>query len=321
MRRKLIAWSVVLASMACLFAVAVVVLNATLFTASGFARVYLDSLARHDARGALELPGVEAPEGARTELLDDHALSGWREAHVVGESAGEGGIRLVEVEVVFDDEAEPASTTLAIAPAPPVLGVFAGWRFASSPVGIIAAEPLHAERFAVNDVELSADAPVALAALTPGRYTLSHESALFTAEPVHVALTEPGAVVPATVDIQASQRFVDEVQQELHAHLDECTTQRVLLPAGCPFGHQISNRVESEPQWSITRYPTVSIVPGEQRGTWRMPPTDAAAHLTVDVRSLFDGTRSTFDEDVPFTVAYDIRLQPDGSMVITATTG
>jgi hypothetical protein len=38
----------------------------------------------------------------------------------------------------------------------------------------------------------------------------------------------------------------------------------------------------------------------------------------VEVRSIFDGTRSTFDQDVPFTVQYLITFQDDGSLLITA---
>ncbi len=321
MRRVLIAWSVVIAVMAALFTAAVLVLNATLFSASGFAGVYLDSLARGDARGALRLPGVDVPEGARTDLLTDRALAAFPDARIVRESDAGAGVRAIEIEIAATADTPPVTTTLLIEPAAPVLGVFAGWRFAQSPIAVLAAEPLHADAFEVNGVGLTAETAVPLAALTPGRYTLTHDSPLFTAVPVEVALTQPGTVTAAAIDIQASPRFVEQVQRELDAYLDECTQQTVLLPAGCPFGQQISNRVESEPVWSMVSHPRVVIVPGAERGTWRMPPTEAIAHLTVEVRSLFDGTRSTFDEDVPFTVAYDIRMQSDGRLLITAVAG
>jgi hypothetical protein len=37
----------------------------------------------------------------------------------------------------------------------------------------------------------------------------------------------------------------------------------------------------------------------------------------VQVRSLFDGSVSTFDEDVPFTVSYTITFPGDGGLLIT----
>ncbi len=58
-------------------------------------------------------------------------------------------------------------------------------------------------------------------------------------------------------------------------------------------------------------------MPGEEPGTWLVPTTPAAAHLVVQVRSLFDGSLSTFDEDVPFDVSYTISFPGDGSLLIT----
>jgi hypothetical protein len=52
-------------------------------------------------------------------------------------------------------------------------------------------------------------------------------------------------------------------------------------------------------------------------GEWTMPQTDAAAHLIVEVKSLFDGTVSTFDEDVPFSVSYLITFLPDDQLLIS----
>lgn len=333
-RRLVIIWSVVIGVMAAIFAITVVVLNATVFTPSGFARVYLDSLARHDAQGALALPGVTVPDGARTELLQDAALGDVSDVRVVeehaigvddvpvfGELAGERDLRLVETEVRLGVWDEPTTVHFVIGPADPVLGVFNGWRFAQSPIATIHAEPLHDDRFEVNGIALTSPETVTLAALVPGQYEMLHESALFEADPVVIPVRTPGGAVQATLDIRANPTFVERVQQELNTFLDECATQRVLLPAGCPFGHQINNRVESEPVWSITGYPQVQIVPGQERGTWIMPRSEGVAHLTVDVRSLFDGSRSTFDDDVTFTVAYEIRVQPDGRLQITAITG
>jgi hypothetical protein len=68
----------------------------------------------------------------------------------------------------------------------------------------------------------------------------------------------------------------------------------------------------------MAEYPVVTIIPGEEPGTWLMPVTEAAAHLVVDVQSLFDGTVTTFDADVPFSISYVITFQADGSLYIVA---
>ena len=131
-----------------------------------------------------------------------------------------------------------------------------------------------------------------------------------------VTVTEPAAAVRARVDVEANAAFGKRVQKEVDDYLDACATQTVLLPTGCPFGESMGNRIVSTPTWHMTSYPPVVIQPGSKAGEWIMPETDASAHLTVDVKSLFDGTVSTFDEDVPFTVSYVITFLPDGELSI-----
>ena len=57
MRREIITWSVVLAVILGAFGATVVILDSSLYSASGFVRGYLDALSRHDADGALKAAG------------------------------------------------------------------------------------------------------------------------------------------------------------------------------------------------------------------------------------------------------------------------
>jgi hypothetical protein len=50
---------------------------------------------------------------------------------------------------------------------------------------------------------------------------------------------------------------------------------------------------------------------------WRIQTTTATAHISVDVRSIFDGSVKHVDEDVPFLVTGTVRIQPDGSAAIS----
>jgi hypothetical protein len=68
----------------------------------------------------------------------------------------------------------------------------------------------------------------------------------------------------------------------------------------------------------MTTFPAVTLVPDGRVATWRVPLTDATAHLVVDVQSIFDGSITTFDEDVPFTVQYEVIVQQNGDPLITA---
>lgn len=174
---------------------------------------------------------------------------------------------------------------------------------------------MHDASFTANGIELTSPNGPSVAAdfqvLTPGIFTLTHTSAYLTATPMKTPITRPGSTVAAVLDIQALPSFVDAIQKQMDDFLNKCATQKVLFPTGCPFGQGISNYVESVPMWSMSTYPKVTIEPGNNPGTWIVPEAKAAAHLTVDVRSLFDGTISKFDEDVPFGVSWVMTIKDD----------
>ena len=95
----------------------------------------------------------------------------------------------------------------------------------------------------------------------------------------------------------------------------KCATQKVLFPTSCPFGKTFANRVVSTPAWSIAADPAVSILPNH--GTWLVPNATGQAHLVVRVQSLFDGSISTFNANVPFVVAYKVTIGAADHLTIT----
>ena len=54
---------------------------------------------------------------------------------------------------------------------------------------------------------------------------------------------EPAARVAVTVDSMPTATFVQRVQVKVDDYLQQCTTQPVLQPAGCPFGIEVDDRV------------------------------------------------------------------------------
>ena len=319
LRALAVRWAIVFGVLLLAFGGTVVALNSTLYSAAGFVSSYLDALARHDVDGALAMPGVDDRDGGASDLLTADALGQLSSYALVAEEADGADQRLL-FGVQFADGIR-AEIEFVITRAGARMGVFSGWEFARSPLGVLEVTPMNAADFDVNGVAVTSpdgpDQAVRFLVLTPGLYTVSHESTYLAAAKETYLAEDSAEVTAATVDIRASQAFVDQVNLELAGYLDECATQQVLQPTGCPFGQTISDRIEGLPEWSIAAYPDVTIVPGEESGVWLVPPTPAAAHLTVQVRSLFDGTLSTFDQDVPFEVEYAITFPGDGSLVIT----
>lgn len=309
----IVVWMILLALLVGAFATTVLVLNNTIFSASGFANSYLSALQRHDLDEALSTPGVLGSSIAKNDLLVPAALGSLDHIRMVSDVNEGAGIHTVTFEFELDGIA--GRSVFQIQSTGHRLGLFDTWSFLQSPMAILAITPLHDARFTVNGVGLVSGAgpgsPVPYQVLIPGRYVLDHESRYLEAESVAVMALTPGTINRVSVDVRASAGFVEQVQDEVNGFLDDCTTQTVLFPTGCPFGQELSNRVVSTPVWSMASYPEVTIEPGPEQGTWVIPNAQGAAHLTVDVRSLFDGTLSTFDEDVPFTLNWVLTIDGD----------
>lgn len=319
MNRTIIIWAVVAAAVIGAFAITVGALNSTLYSSSGFVKSYLDALESKDAPAALELAGSGERNNVTGAMLESSAMGDLDAVEFVSESRFPDGVQRVVFSYVAGGK--PGQSSFDVQQAGSVLGLFSNWSFATAPYSVVQLSVLNSQDFTANGVDLSTPdqgSALPLVVFTPSAITVTHESTFLTAVPLLVNATQPGASVVAALDVRANSAFVDQVQGDIDGFLDTCTTQTVLLPTGCPFGQQISNRIASTPEWSMSEYPAVSLVPGAEPGSWLMPATNASARLTVDVQSLFDGTTSAFDEDVPFSVSYLVTFVGDDQVLITA---
>lgn len=312
---------------------AIASLNRDVYSAGGFVRQYLDALARHDADGATSLPGV-IPSDSQLEaaglpadipktLLRPSVLGSITDIKLLSDTETKPGLH--SVEFGFTLNGEPAKETFAVERDGSLALVFDSWRFSTSPLATLRVSVLHESTFTVNGLKLDTLAHAAedaqpsfsneasYLAFAPVVYTLGHASELLDAAEQKVPVTAQG-VTEVTIDAQPNATFVEQVQTELGKFLDECTAQQVLQPSNCPFGIVIDDRIKDLPVWSITAYPTVTLTTGET--AFVMPDTGGAAHITVEVQSLFDGDIETRDEDVPFAVGLSVSINPGGSLAI-----
>lgn len=313
MQRALVSWTLVFALLLAGFGASVLALNGDVFSAHGFVRAYLDALARHDSTEALQFDGVDLPPGVNFALMTEDAalgdVDGIRfisdvedgDRHTVRFSTTVGGS-----EQVSEFQVERTGTRF---------GLFPTWRFATSPVATLNVSVDNDARFIANGLTaLSGDFGV----LVPGVFVLDHESKYLEADAVTTAVTEVGSVTNAEVHVIPKAEFTDAATAAIATYLDDCVTQEVLKPTGCPFGTEVVNRLNSTPIWSMVEYPTAVVAPTETPGVWRTEPTHAVAHVKVDVKSIFDGTVSTLDDDVPFSTGYRIVIAYDDTLSVSA---
>ncbi|QEO14588.1 hypothetical protein FLP10_09275 [Agromyces intestinalis] len=309
-------------------------LNQTLYGASSFVTRYLELIADDDIALAAATPGVSLdqadlaalglPGDVSTAMLRSGVVSATpQDVQIVSDIGHDDGSHTVTASYRIGTSI--VDTAFEVRPIAPLYGVLNRWEFAVSPMAVIDVTAAHNPFFSVGSLDLDTRARKSgndLAAFTqtapylaiaPAAYRFSFESPLLIAQTVDLA-AEPSTRPAVTVDAQPTPEFVSRVQTQLDAYLDGCAAQQVLQPTSCPFGEEISDRVLSEPQWTIVTYPPVTLNAGE--AAFEMPPTTGVAHLSVEVQSLFDGEISQLETDDTFQVALDASIQPDGSIAV-----
>ena len=313
-------------------AAAVAVLYEEYYSPSAFVERYLDTLASGGAADALAMPGVSLdsaeleaaglPAEASDALLRRAALATLTDVHIVSATTEDG---ITSVTAAYSAGPYPGTTTFQVE-REGMIGVAPSWRFATSPLAVIALTVRGSMSFEVNGFEVdkrqvspegvNADplAPLALLAFSPGIYSVAVDSAISSTPGVAVLSDSPMKATPIEVQAAATEKFVAVVQDRVEEFLTKCATQDVLLPTACPFGYHVEDRIVSPPVWSIAQQPTVAVIP--EGANWKIPETGATAHIEVDIRSLFDGSIRHVSEDVPFVITGSITVLPDGSASI-----
>lgn len=302
------------------------------YSPSAFVERYLSTLSAGHAAEALALPGVAVdsaeleaaglPATASEALLRSAALAPLEDARVVSQQP-DGDVTHVTVEY---EAAGHGGTTTFDVERDGSIGIAPTWRFATSPLAVMDLEVRGSMQFSVNGFEVdkrqvSADgvevdplAPLPMLVFSPGLYAVSVDTAISATPGVAVLSDSPFHRFPVAVQAEATDEFVAVVQDKVEEFLTSCATQEVLQPTACPFGYYVQDRIDSLPAWSIARQPTVQVEP--DGAGWKIVPSEAVAHIEVDIRSLFDGSITQVSEDVPFLVGGEIDVQPDGTASI-----
>ena len=335
--KLLITWLVVFALLLVSVLAAIGALNRDVYGAGAFARTYLSELASKDAAAALALPGVKLstselkaaglPEASSDALLRSATLGGLEEiTEVADEEVGDG---VHEVTFSYEADGVYGESTFVVAPNGTRFPLIPTWKFEVSPIAVMNLSVEHATAFSVNgfDVDTRTVAPaeqkpafdniVNLQVFTPNQYVMQTTTEFLQSAEEKVLVDVPATVHEASVTAEPTDKFIEGVQDAINDQLDGCAEQVVLQPTGCPFGIVIDDRVEGDPAWSMEDYPEVTLEAGAE--SWLIPEITGSANIEVDVRSLFDGSVTHYNDDVDFTMTGHVYLQSDGNVRATVS--
>ncbi len=310
------------------FIATVAILDATVYSPAGFVRTYLDALERKDVDAALALAGPLPSSSAHGDFLSADVMpdletdsvtvddgdgtlpAGHRMVHVAYTSEAANGVGRITGEADFE-----------IAPAAPVLGVFDGWAFATSPLVQVDLTVLHERQFTANGVPFvspATDGPATYLAFAPGSLDFA-VSTKYTIAPPRIVAIDPGEPTDVELTAGATGALTDLVTARTKAYLDACAAKQQLFPDDCPFGKDLADRIApgSSPRWTIDGYPDVVVEPTATLGRWQVVAADGTAHLHVLVQSIYDGSIGPLDTDVPFAVGYLATFTGADTIVLT----
>ncbi|WP_160423551.1 hypothetical protein [Agromyces seonyuensis] len=331
----IIGWALLAALLVGAFFASFWALNRTVYGAGQFVDRYLSAIARDDIAAAVATPGVDVTtsqlealgvpaDTSRAMLRSGVVAEAPEDVEIVDDVANDDGTHTVSVSYRIGDSI--LENSFLVQPIDPLYGVLHRWAFAVSPLAVVQVDVQHGYSFEVGDLTLDARAAKTgedLAAFTqsapylvvaPAGYVFESSTTLVSANDEEYT-AEPATKGAVALDLQPTPEFVDRVQEQVEAYLvDECTSQQVLQPTGCPFGAQIDDRVIGDPTWTIASMPTVTLTAGED--AFVMPPTEGVAHLSVLVQSLFDGTTEQQESDHPFDLALSATINADGGIEV-----
>ncbi len=207
-------------------------------------------------------------------------------------------------------------------------GLAPGWKFARTPLGVIDLTVFGSMSYSINGftvdkrqvsidgVDAIPSEAIPMLVFSPGLYSVAVDTAISTASGTAVLADVPLTSVPVVVQTQPTPEFVEVIQERVNDFLvTQCASQQVLQPTNCPFGLTVENRIANLPTWTISQLPAITVAP--DGSNWLIPEVSAVATVTVEMKSLYDGSTWERVEDVPFTMRGAIRMTPDGQASIS----
>lgn len=337
-------WGIITAGLLIAAAAVIVILNRFVYSPESAVKDYVAALSAGDGATAMALSQAyladDAPDTISTVLLDGEVLAQsaqtLSDADIVAvnaevpESFRDAGLTQRAVEIRYQDAAEKTRATVVVVDKVSTSWLFFNnWQLHPMPLQQIelaptrmpensnADEPVAQVYDASTPLLGEAGRPAVLATFAPSVIELEyHGTYLETAKPEMYTVSDvlaPGATMEFGFDVELTPAVDEAIHDEVQQQLSRCTSQTVLMPAGCPFGYETANRVVPDSvSWEIG-VPEVDYSWNDSE-----PEIDrimATAQLTAQEIDIGTGEQSATDYEETFELSADLELTPENLTV------
>lgn len=299
MRRVIITWAIALAGVVALWVGGVSWLNTTVYSPQALVTDYLEALEDGDVLAASAIAGLEA-----TPAASPVAEAKLTSIAITGVQDTEDNRVLIRAEYLMADT--PESSVFTLSRQGRVWGLFDQWEFSLTPTATIETTLTGLDRVIISGLGFPTEGSLNTTVLVPGSYTVEAKTQWLETESYTAVVSEPASVWTVDLRGQPTSALLDEVNVALTEYLEECAMREVLQPSSCPFGVQVTDRLYTLPEWSISQVPAVSLAPTNDDGTWDMVALGGRATIDATLQSLFDGSLRSYSEVVSFGLTGDV---------------
>ncbi|MEV7987877.1 M48 family metalloprotease [Micromonospora sp. NPDC085948] len=195
--------------------------------------------------------------------------------------------RTTEVALRRDDEA--------------TLGFFHGWQVSGGLTSLDT--PIAGPGVQLNGVALPGAAEGPALVLLPGEYTATGPATALSETPSEIVAVAPGQSTAALQLAPVLKPTAGEaVEAQVRAWLDECATQTVAAPPGCPFRYYGGSA--QKVTWKILEYPKIAVELTGPASAQVLTPSETQGRVQASgTTTSYLGTNTPFTDEDEFTVA------------------
>ncbi|MDO4255786.1 MAG: hypothetical protein Q4C90_01225 [Kocuria sp.] len=311
--RALGAWFFLIVLAVAAAAVAIALVNKYQYGPETEVREYFQALQDGDGAKALGLLNAEVPDSNAALLDGDPLAEAGKHLQDVAVSTvdSDGDTTTVRADYLLDGK--QASSEFRLHPAETQWGFFTVWDFDPTTLPTMSVSMPGSTAVDINGVSVALrDSSREFAVFYPGVYTGSYTSPMVTAQPQEVAVSDSSKDTTMKLTAVPSEQLQQQVEQQVHEHLDACAAKDSLYPEDCPFSYEFDGRIQGKVSWSIKDYPPSTVeLGGAHADQWSLPDSRGTAHIEFTAVNLYDGTTSKVSADVPFTLSASLEVTQD----------